>query len=85
MAAPGKKSTDWSTLKYLFMKKNMGKADKMLRMIVAMVIGMLYLNHNISGLLATLLIVLAGVFLMSSLFNFCPLYVPFGIDTRENK
>jgi hypothetical protein len=67
------------------MKKNMGKVDKMLRIIVAMVIGVLYFNNSISGILGMLLIVLAIVFLLTSLINFCPLYLPFGIDTREEK
>jgi hypothetical protein len=65
------------------MKKNMGKVDKMLRMIVALVIAMLYLNDSISGFLASILIVLAIVFSITSLIGFCPLYLPFGIDTNE--
>lgn len=67
------------------MKKNMGKVDRLFRIIVAMVIGLLYFNNNISGLLGMVLIVLAVVFLLTSLINFCPLYLPFGIDTREEK
>ena len=67
------------------MKKNMGKVDKMLRIIVAMVIGLLYFNNSISGMLGMVLLVLAIVFLLTSLISFCPLYLPFGIDTRENK
>jgi hypothetical protein len=65
------------------MKKNMGKVDKMMRIIVAMVIGLLYFNNTISGMLGMILLVLAMVFLLTSLINFCPLYLPFGIDTRE--
>ena len=67
------------------MKKNMGKVDKILRVIVAMVIGLLYFNKSISGMLGMVLLVLAIVFLLTSLISFCPLYLPFGIDTRENK
>ena len=67
------------------MKKNMGKIDKLMRIIVAMVIGLLYLNNTISGMFGMVLIVLAMVFLLTSLINFCPLYLPFGIDTREEK
>ncbi len=67
------------------MKKNMGKVDKMMRIIVAMVIGLLYFNNNISGMLGMILLVLAMVFLLTSLINFCPLYLPFDIDTREEK
>jgi hypothetical protein len=67
------------------MKKNMGKVDKLMRIIVAIVIGLLYFNNSISGILGMLLIVLAIVFLLTSLINFCPLYLPFDIDTREEK
>lgn len=63
----------------------MGKVDKMMRIIVAMVIGLLYFNNNISGMLGMILLVLAMVFLLTSLINFCPLYLPFDIDTREEK
>ena len=65
------------------MKKNMGKVDKMLRVIVALVIGVLYFNHIISGMLASVLIALAVVFLLTSMISFCPLYVPFKINTCE--
>lgn len=65
------------------MKKNMGKADKMLRMIVALLIGMLYINHVITGFLGSILILLAGVFAVTSLVGFCPLYLPFGMNTDE--
>ena len=65
------------------MKKNMGKVDKMLRVIVALIIGVLYFNNAISGMLASVLITLALVFLVTSMISFCPLYVPFKIDTSE--
>lgn len=67
------------------MKKNMGKVDKMLRVIVALVIGVLYFNHDISGMLASVLITLALVFFVTSMIGFCPLYVPFKIDTNEKQ
>lgn len=65
------------------MKKNMGKADKMLRIIVALFIGMLYIKGDISGFLGSILVLLAIVFVLTSLVGFCPLYLPFGIDTNE--
>lgn len=67
------------------MKKNMGKADKMLRMVVALVIGMLYINKTISGFLGDILVLLAIVFVITSLIGFCPLYIPFGMNTTENQ
>ena len=68
------------------MKKNMGTADRVIRTLIAVVIGILLLNGTLSGLLGTILGLLAIVFLATSLFSFCPLYLPFKISTlKENK
>ncbi|MFY0605844.1 MAG: DUF2892 domain-containing protein [Cyclobacteriaceae bacterium] len=63
------------------MKKNMGSTDKVIRMILAVVIAMLYFMEVISGVLAIVLIVVAAIFVVTSLVNFCPLYAPFGLST----
>ena len=65
------------------MKKNMGKADRLIRTIVALVIGFLLFNGTISGTLGTILAVVAIVFLVTSLISWCPAYLPFGISTCE--
>lgn len=67
------------------MKKNMGTTDRMIRIIVAVIIGILYYTGFISGTLAIVLLVLGGIFLLTSFVNFCPLYVPFGITTLKSK
>ena len=63
------------------MKKNMGTADRSIRVIVAAIVGILYFTGTISGTLGIVLIVLAIVFVLTSLISFCPLYAPFGIKT----
>ena len=63
------------------MKKNMGSADRIIRTIVAVVLGILYYTDVISGTVGLVLVILAGVFLLTSLISFCPLYAPFGIST----
>lgn len=63
------------------MKKNMGSTDRILRILVAIAIGVLYYTGTISGTLGLILLVLAGIFVLTSLFSFCPLYLPFGIST----
>ncbi|NER10396.1 Protein of unknown function [Muriicola jejuensis] len=63
------------------MKKNMGSADRIIRIIIAVIIGVLYYTGTISGTLGLVLIILAGVFLLTSFVSFCPLYAPFGIST----
>ncbi len=65
------------------MKPNMGTADKVVRILVAIVIAGLYFANIISGTLAIILLVLAGVFILTSFVSFCPLYLPFGISTRK--
>jgi hypothetical protein len=63
------------------MKKNMGTADKSIRLIIAVIIGILYFTGTVSGTLGVILLVLAGVFVLTSFISFCPLYAPFGMST----
>jgi hypothetical protein len=65
------------------MKKNMGTIDKVVRILVAIVIAGLYFANIISGTVAIILLILAGVFILTSFMSFCPLYLPFGISTRK--
>jgi uncharacterized membrane protein YtjA (UPF0391 family) len=67
------------------MKKNMGNADKMIRVLVAIIIGVLYFTNVISGTTALVLGILAIIFLVTSLVSVCPLYLPFGISTFKKK
>jgi hypothetical protein len=63
------------------MKKNMGSVDKMIRVVIAAVIGILYYMDYISGTLAYVLMAIAIVLLVTSLVNFCPLYRLLGTST----
>lgn len=63
------------------MKKNMGTADRVIRVLIAAVIAVLYFMKMIPGTLGIVLLILAGVFVLTSLISFCPLYAPFGIKT----
>ncbi len=67
------------------MKKNMGSADRIIRIIIAAVIAVLYYTGAIGGTVGLILLVLAGVFVLTSLVSFCPLYAPFGINTCPAK
>jgi hypothetical protein len=67
------------------MKKNMGSADRIIRAIVAAIIAVLYFTETITGTLGIVLLVLAGVFLLTSFISFCPLYAPFGMSTCKVK
>jgi hypothetical protein len=63
------------------MKKNMGTADRLIRVVVALLIGFLMLNGTLSGILGIVLGILAIVFLLTSAVAFCPLYLPLGLNT----
>ena len=59
------------------MKKNMGTTVKILRILVAIVIAGLYFSNIISGTVEIVLLILAGVFILTIFMSFCPLYLPF--------
>lgn len=67
------------------MKKNMGTADRIIRILIAALIAVLYFTGTISGVWATVLLVVAGIFVLTSFVSFCPLYAPFGIRTCKIK
>lgn len=67
------------------MKKNMGTIDRILRVIVAVVIAVLYFTNAISGTVAIVLLALAAIFILTSLISFCPLYLPLGLSTIRKK
>jgi len=63
----------------------MGTIDKIVRVIIAAVIAILYFTKVIPGTLGIVLLILAVVFLLTSLISFCPIYAPFGISTCKNQ
>jgi len=65
------------------MKANMGSADRIIRLIIAIVVGVLYYMGIIEGTLGVVLLVVAAVFLLTSLVSFCPLYTIFGLRTKS--
>jgi hypothetical protein len=67
------------------MKKNMGMGDRAIRIIIAALVVILYVQEVISGGLGIGLLVVAGIFLLTSVISFCPLYAPFGIKTCKTK
>lgn len=67
------------------MKKNMGSADRIIRLVLAAVIAVLYFTNTVPGMLGLVLLVLAVVFALTSFVSFCPLYAPFGLSTCARK
>ncbi|HAC23516.1 MAG TPA: DUF2892 domain-containing protein [Cytophagales bacterium] len=67
------------------MKKNMGNVDRVIRVILAAIFAVLYFTGTVTGTLGLVLVIFGGVFVLTSLVRFCPLYAPFGISTCEVK
>lgn len=65
------------------MKKNMGNMDRLIRTMLAVLVGILYFTNTISGTTAIILGIIAIAFLLTSLVSTCPLYMPFGLSTRK--
>lgn len=67
------------------MKANLGLADRIIRVIIAAIIAVLYFTGIVAGTLGIVLIALSAIFVLTSLISFCPLYFPFGISTCKKK
>lgn len=67
------------------MKKNMGTADRIIRVLLAAVFTYLYFSGTVTGTLGIVLVVLGGVFVLTSLVSFCPLYTLVGLSTCPRK
>ncbi len=63
------------------MKKNMGNIDRLIRFMLAVILGMAYYAGAISGTLGLVLMAVATVFLLTSSAGVCPLYSALGIRT----
>ena len=67
------------------LKHNMGMLDRVLRFLIAITIIVLYSTNVINGITAIILLVFAVVFILTSFISFCPLYIPFNINTKSKK
>jgi hypothetical protein len=67
------------------MKRNMGIVDRSIRILIAMVIAVLFFMEIIPGTLGIILLIAAGVFVLTSIISFCPLYTLLGINTCKTK
>jgi len=63
----------------------MGSIDRAVRLIVAVLIVILYFTQTITGTLGIVLLIVAGVFALTSFISFCPLYAPLKISTCKSK
>jgi len=67
------------------MKKNVGSADKIIRYALAAIIIVLFVLNVVTGLLGYILLAVAAIFILTSLFSFCPIWMIFGVKTCKTK
>ena len=67
------------------MKKNVGTIDKVIRIVVALLVVVLYFTHVITGILAIVLLALAAVLVITALLSFCPIWTIFGLSTTKKQ
>lgn len=67
------------------MKKNMGNADRYIRLFIAAVLALLWFNNVITGAIGNVLLAVAGIIALTSFVGFCPIYALFGISTCGKK
>jgi hypothetical protein len=65
------------------MKRNMSNTDRMIRVVIAALFAYLYFGGVVTGALGVVLVVLGGVFLLTAVIAFCPLYAPFKLSTYK--
>lgn len=63
------------------MKRNLSNPDRVIRVLLAAVFAYLYFSGVVTGTFGILLVALGGVFLLTAIVAFCPLYVPFKFST----
>ena len=63
------------------MKRNMSNIDRIVRLVISALFAYLYFGGVVTGTLGIILLVLAGVFTLTAVVAFCPLYAPFKIST----
>ena len=67
------------------MKKNVGTIDKVIRILIAVVVVVLYFTHVITGVLAIILLVLSAILVVTSLLSFCPIWLALGLSTKKKE
>ncbi len=66
------------------MKKNLGNADRALRVLFALAVAVLYFTEQLSGIAAGILGLFAVVFLVTGSVGFCPLYFALKFSTKKS-
>lgn len=63
----------------------MGNADRIIRLMIAAIIGILYFTNYLTGTLGIILLIVGAIFLLTSFTGFCPLYKPIHLNTKRKR
>ena len=67
------------------MKKNLGSVDKIIRIVIAAIFALLYFTNTVTGIWGIILLLLGGVFVLTSIVSWCPIYFSCRISTLKTK
>ncbi len=67
------------------MIRNMGNTDRIIRLVLAALFLVLFLANVVTGIAGIVLLVLAVIFVLTSVVSFCPLYAVVGANTCPAK
>ncbi|HOW30050.1 MAG TPA: DUF2892 domain-containing protein [Bacteroidales bacterium] len=67
------------------MKANVGKTDKLIRLLLALAGLILYIFNVVQGTFGIIVLIIAAILIITSIVNFCPLYAVLGIKTCKSQ
>jgi len=67
------------------MKKNVGSIDKIVRLLLAALFIILFFTHVVVGIFGYILLALAAILILTSIFSFCPIWMLLGVKTCKVK
>lgn len=63
------------------MKQNVGSLDRIVRIIIAAALALLFYFNIVGGVWGNVLLIIGGILLITAIFGFCPLYFLLGFNT----
>ena len=63
----------------------MGALDRIIRAIIAIIFAVLYFTETITGTWGIVLLIVGAIFLITSVFGYCPIYSLLGLNTCPKK
>ena len=67
------------------MKKNVGYADRIVRLLIAALAAFLYYTNVVTGTFGIVILIVGGILLLTSLVGTCPLYLMLGLNSCPAK